>query len=122
MQESVLDKIKSEKLKVYVVWTTVLGGDNREAAERATKKIPDKRAVHFWDDDQSLGLIYGKIVELPRNRKLAWDIYFLYGSETVWKKVPPKPADWMHQLGNDEKLLNGEKLQEMVQKQLKDVK
>ncbi|MCH8273233.1 MAG: hypothetical protein IH851_00385 [Armatimonadetes bacterium] len=119
MQEQVLNKIGSNKLKVSVVWTPVLGGDNRRAAQDAVKLVPDKRATHYWDADKSLGLSYGKIVELPRGGKLAWDIYFVHDGKAEWKDGPPKPDYWMHQLGRDERRLDGDKLREAVQKIMK---
>ncbi len=118
MQESVLDKLKSDSLRVYVVWTPLLREDNRTAAGQSLAYITDERATHFWDEDKSLGLSFGKLVTLPRQRELAWDVYFVFDGEAEWTQSPPQPTVWMHQLGLDERPLNGEKLQASVQKLL----
>ena len=117
MQTKVLDAVKSEKIKVYVVWTPVLSEDDRRTAGKAVQVVTDERAVHFWDDDKSLGFSLGKIVTLPRGRKLAWDVYFIFDPKAKWGNVPT-PAFWMHQLANDERKLDGEKLRMAVEKLL----
>lgn len=97
--------MKSDELSVHVVWTPVLASDSFEAAQQAPELIPDYRAKHYWDNDRSLGLAYARVVELPRGRALAWDIYFTYGRGAEWTSSPPEPAYWAHQLGFDERLL-----------------
>ncbi len=122
VQEQILKTIKSEKLKVYVVWTPVIVSDNRKAAVAAMQLIPDERAVHFWDPDRSLGLSYRRVVALPRGWRLAWDIYLAYDASGKWGDQPHKPADWMHQLGKDERRLDGAKLRASVEKLLEGVR
>ena len=115
MQDNILAKLSSDNLRVYVVWTPVLREDNRTAAGQSIAQITDSRAVHFWDEDKSLGLSFGKLVTLPRQRELAWDVYFVFDEQSEWTETPPKPTDWMHQLGTDERLLDGDKLRESVE-------
>ncbi len=118
VQDNVLAKLDNDNLRVYVVWTPVLREDNRTAAGQSVAYITDTRAVHFWDEDKSLGLSFGKLVTLPRQRELAWDVYFVFGKDAVWIESPPTPADWMHQLGVDERLFDGDKLRASVEKLL----
>ncbi len=116
VREQILESLNTENVKVYVVWTHVLREDDRMAADEATHLIQHDRAQHFWDDDKSLGLSFGKIVTLPRERTLAWDVYFVFDSEAEWTDdQPPTPIEWMHQLGIDERTLDGEKLRTSVQ-------
>ena len=111
-----LEKVQSDQLSVHVVWTPVLAKDDFESAKVARSLIPDPRAVHYWDGDQALGLAYGKVLELPRGRELAWDIYFAYGEGVEWGDVVPPPTDWVHQLGRDDKHLgDGGKLRGSVE-------
>ncbi len=105
----------ADNVKVYVVWTPVLREDDRMAASDATELIQANLVQHFWDEDKSLGLSFGKIVTLPRDRTLAWDVYFVFDQEAVWQDEPPMPTDWMHQLGIDEKTLDGETLRMSVE-------
>lgn len=108
-----------ERLKVYVVWTPVLREDDRQTAVKAIGKVPDERAIHFWDADKSLGFSLGKTVTLPRERELAWDVYFAFDAQAEWDDIPPQPADWMHQLGTDERKLDGQTLRVSIEKLLK---
>ena len=119
VQTEILEAVANEKVKVYVVWTPVLQEDNRQAAAKVMRLIPDNRAEHFWDADKSLGFSLGKVVTLPRERKLAWDVYFAFDAKAKWDDVPSKPADWMHQLGTDERTLDGQKFRMTVEKLLK---
>lgn len=106
VQESVLDTIDSRDLAVHVVWTPVLESDDYEAAVASRKELlTDPRTIHYWDGDQDLGLLYGKLLTLPSGRVLAWDIYFVFAPGTRWNEEAPVPADWAHQLGGDERHL-----------------
>ena len=115
MQQEILEVVNDEKLTVYVVWTPVLQEDDRQAAIKAIGKVPDERATHFWDADKSLGFSLGRTVTLPRERQLAWDVYFVFDADAEWGDGPPQPSDWMHQLGTDERKLDGEKLRNAVE-------
>lgn len=116
VREQILENLNSDNVKVYVVWTPVLREDDRTTANEATQLIEDDRVQQFWDDDKSLGLSFGKIVTLPRERTLAWDVYLIFDREAEWQDQPPVPADWMHQLGIDEKTLDGKKLLTSVER------
>ncbi len=118
MQQEILEAVTDERLKVYVVWTPVLREDDRQAAVNAIGKVFDERASHFWDADKSLGFALGKTVTLPRERELAWDVYFVFNVQAEWGDNPPKPEDWMHQLGTDKRKLDGEKLRVSIEKLL----
>jgi hypothetical protein len=110
VQQEVLEQVDSDDLSVFAVWMPVLGSDNAAAARGAESLLPDDRVTHYWDDDSSLGKLYGRLLSLPRGRKLAWDIYFVYASGIRWEEEPPLPTQWMHQLSRDERLLNGDTL------------
>ena len=120
--ENVLNEIDSEQLAVYVVWIPVLAGDSLAAAEKAAlTEVADMRATHFWDGDQNLGRAYGKALELPNGRDLAWDIYFTYAAGQEWGETVPAPADWSHQLGLDERhLKDGTRILESLEALLED--
>ncbi len=105
---------------MFVVWTPRYPGDNRAKAEAATKLVSDSRTSHFWDGKRYLGKEFGQILTLPGKRKFAWDVYLVFDARAKWKKTPPEPAEWMHQLGGDERRLDGEKLREVVAALLKE--
>ena len=103
--DNILSQIPDENLAVHVVWTPVLQSDNYKAATTAHEYFPDERAVFYWDGDQDLGMSYGRTIDLPRGRQLAWDIYFVYGPDVEWGDTVPLPTDWSHQLGIDKRSL-----------------
>ncbi len=126
MQDKILSVVKNEKVKVYVVWTPVLSEDTGQAAAKAVEIVSDERASHFWDGDKSLGFLLGKTVTLPRERKLAWDVYFVFDVKTKWGEgegegegdAAPPPAYWMHQLADDDRRLDAGKLKDRIQESL----
>lgn len=118
VQKEILEALSHEKLKVYVVWAPVLQEDDRQAAINAIGHISDERARHFWDADKSLGFSLGNVVTLPRDRKLAWDVYFAFDETATWGDMPPKPASWMHQLGTDARKLDGDSLRMSIERLL----
>ncbi|MEE8183906.1 MAG: hypothetical protein V3T95_01225, partial [Acidobacteriota bacterium] len=69
-----------------------------------------------WNGDQSLGIVYGKTVELPRGRDLAWDIYFVFDTGVEWGAQAPLPTDWAHRLGQDQRHLeDGRRLRQAIE-------
>ncbi len=114
MVHEVLGQVDSDDLSVAAVWMPVLGSDDATAGKAAESLLPDDRVSHYWDDDNSLGKLYGRLLTLPRGRQLAWDIYFVYPPGVRWEEEPPMPAQWMHQLGRDERHLNGDTLRGMI--------
>ena len=110
VHDNVLEQVDSENLAVFAVWMPVLGSDNAEAAKKAEALLSDPRVTHYWDSDNSLGKLYGRQLTLPRGRQLAWDVYFVYAPGVRWEDEPPAPTAWMHQLGRDERSLEGGEL------------
>src|SRR5262245_54291545 len=118
VQKTVLQKIHSDKLRVLVVWTPVLPWDNRDKALAAAKLIPDKRSTHLWDKARRLGKGYGKVLKLPGGGTLAWDVYMVFDAKALWKETSPAPPDWMHQLGQDSRRLDADKLRQEIDRLL----
>ena len=83
VQEKVLEKIDSRKLKAFVVWTPRYPGDSRTKALSSMKLVNDKRAVHFWDGSGQLGKHYGKTLALPAKQRFAWDVYFVFDGKAA---------------------------------------
>jgi hypothetical protein len=121
VQKKVLAKNGSDKLRVFVVWTPRYPGDNRDKAVAATSLISDNRATHFWDGGGRLGRQYGKIINLPKNRTFAWDVYFVLNAQAKWEKTPPAPTEWMHQLGEDSRTLDGDRLRQATGRLLEQI-
>ncbi len=119
VQENVLASIPDDRLVIHVVWMPILGPDSLADAMKSRQYISDARARHYWTPQQDLGILYGDLVKLPRNRELAWDIYFVYDEGTEWGDTSPVPTDWFHQLGSDGRHLeDGEGLRESIERLL----
>lgn len=119
--DAILAKIQDKDLAVHVVWSRILRSDTREEASKSRAIFTDPRVRHYWDGGRDLGLAYGRILDLPRGRPLAWDIYFAFGRNSAWKSDIPAPDAWAHQLGNDARLLgDGSALRAEVERLLRE--
>lgn len=99
-----------------MVWTSVYGGDNMEFANMGAAILNDKRVKQYYEKKPDLVASFGKIVPLPRDTPLAYDVYFLYDGKTEWKgETPPAPYDWWHQIIDDKRFLNGNRLRERIE-------
>ncbi len=108
MQETTLAKVNDPNLRVYVVWTPMLAPDFEFTVKRATTRVPDVRASHYWDRDGQLSKDYARVLQLAQGAK-AWDLYLVYSRDAEWKETPPTPYSFMDKigLGHD---LDGDKL------------
>lgn len=119
MQEHVLGTIKSAKLAAYVVWLPVLNYQDaptlQKNARRYHNRIPDPRALHYTDPEGYTGKAYGAIMEIPHGAP-AWDIYFVFDAQVQWGEKPPRPTEWMHQLGrvDPSRRLDAKRMAEIV--------
>ncbi len=84
MQSDILAKHTSASVRVYAVWLPILAGDSR--SQWHATFLPDRRAVHFWDENRIVGQWFAEKVE--GHRGVVWDAYFLYGPEAKWEGMP----------------------------------
>lgn len=98
IKASVLDAYPEADIQVSIVWIDMLPSDNEEAAIKSSSIFDDSRVKQFYDPDRKSGYAIGKDL-LNENVGPAWDIYLYYKAEAEWKSKPPKPIEWMHQLG-----------------------
>ncbi len=115
MHTDILEQIKDPGLSVHVIWLPVMRDDTSASLESATQTMPDSRVRHYWDDDLSLGLGFGKLVDLPNGDDLAWDVYFVYDRGAQWSDHPGPPDSWWHQLRRDDhRVLSTARLREYL--------
>lgn len=119
IRDEVVLKVKDKRLATYSVFLPMVAGDSAANALEPAKGMKIAGIPSFWDGDQVLGRAFAKVVELPKGRKIAWDIYFIYGPDVVWGDAPPKPTYRMHQLAEDERCLDADKFREAVQNDLR---
>ena len=90
-----LEKDGSTDVAVYVVWSSQVGGKERNVGQ-AAKMVPDRRALHYWDGDQLVGKAFQPLLQTP---DAAWDVWMLFDKGVRWEgDAPPRPAWWEHQL------------------------
>lgn len=99
VDESVVTAYPSADVSIFVVWIDILPSDDYAAAQRVAGIFNDPRVRQFHDPNRLVGDAFAKgLLEQPP----AWDMYLLYAAtpQQLWVDHPPKPADWMHQLGS----------------------
>ena len=92
-----LKGVTDPRVKAYIVWLPIFGGDFKGEARKLSSSFRDKRVSYFLDPESLSGKQWERV--LKTERSIAWDVYLLYGADANWKEEPPQPAFWMHQLG-----------------------
>ena len=92
-----LRNVTDERLRVYIVWLPIFGGDFKGEQRKLSQRFRDKRVSYFSDSESLSGKLWEQV--LKTGRPIAWDVYLLYQPDAKWKEEPPEPDYWMHQLG-----------------------
>ncbi len=98
VNESVVNAYPSADVSIFIVWIDILAMDDYAAAQRMTVVFNDPRVRQFHDPNRLVGDAFAKgLLDEPP----AWDMYLLYAAseQQLWVDSPPKPTNWMHQLG-----------------------
>ena len=83
-----LREINRQDVRVFVIWEPVLPTDLVAPSTAALARIPDARAVQYWDRKRALSHLLGE-----HNRStVVWDYIAVYEPGTVWQDAPPKPV------------------------------
>ena len=70
---------------MYAVWVPFLGA-NGQSADLSRQVFPDPRVVQYWDGGALTSRWFAQNVD--HSPGLAWDVYYLYGPDATWAKVP----------------------------------
>lgn len=111
-------KVADPRLRVFCVWTPAFPSDGQKLALEGAGILSDKRCLNFWDQGGKYGVEFGPVVRLPANKIFAFDVYFVYRPGARWEEKPPAPSDWMHQIIDDPRFLDGPKLASILQREL----
>ena len=84
-----MDEYPSEQLSVYAIWLRMLVGDSSDEWDETV--MPDLRVQHFWDTELEAAQWFAKRVDGYDG--VAWDVYYLYGPEATWEKLPTPLVD-----------------------------
>lgn len=113
-----LDEIADPRLKMFVVWESILSGDSRAIAAKQAARGTDPRIVYqAWDGDNLTGQAWSGAMRIGSP---AWDVYFLYGPDGTWTADrPTTPVYWQHQgAGGRDNWLNYDKLKARIEQLL----
>lgn len=113
-----LEEISDPRLKMIVVWESMLSGDSRDIAVRQTRRGTDPRILYqAWDPENLTGEVWAGVMNIGSP---AWDVYFLYGPDATWSPdAPTTPAYWQHQgAGGRENWLNYDELKAQIEQLL----
>ena len=100
VNEAVVAAYPVADVSIFVVWIDILRSDDYAAAQRVAGIFNDPRVRQFHDPNRRAGEVFAiGLLEQPP----AWDMYLLYAAtpRQLWVDHPPRPVDWMHQLGSD---------------------
>ena len=96
VERTVLSRIESKNLTVFVVWVPRVKA-KRKDVPLASRIIDDPRTRQYWDGSYVTGAAFENTLEIGEP---AWDVYMAYGRGIRWTgNLPPHPTFWMHQLG-----------------------
>jgi hypothetical protein len=100
VQKSILTDFPDTGVSLSVIWIDMLPTDNAEQAQKMANTIRDPRVRHFHDPRASrlAGRAFARGLLSPAAGP-AWDIYMFYEKGQEWRDGPPRPVEWMHQLG-----------------------
>ena len=93
----ILKSVTDDRVRAYVVWLPIFGGDFLGESRRLSRSFGDKRVSYFTDPNSLTGDLWERV--LQTKREIAWDVYLIYGADARWREhEPPMPDFWMHQL------------------------
>jgi hypothetical protein len=84
VQSEILEKNRSARLGVDVVWLPMLPGDSEQLIDR--RVLSDPRVTYYWDPGRTVGAWFSGHV--THKQGITWDAYFLYGPQATWGSVP----------------------------------
>jgi hypothetical protein len=102
MNKDLLSKTNDPRLQTFVVHVPRMNPPPKETDVReAAKLLRNDYVHHYWNPSGSFGreLSNGLGLRVDGKDVYAWDVWLVYGPDTVWDgELPPKPEYLMHQL------------------------
>lgn len=91
----------ADSVQFIVVWINMLQADDWVAATRAAAIFdPFAHVAQFHDPHQRIGQALAAALGAPE--QIAWDFYVCFRPGIHWLNEPPRPHEWLHQLGQQE--------------------
>ena len=102
VQQAILDEHPDADLKVYAIWFSMFGTENRD--DWPADVLTDRRVVHWWDENKVVGRYYMPRVARMRDTMapgstgfagdVLWDSYLVHGPEARWDEGPAGLRRW----------------------------
>jgi hypothetical protein len=83
-----LKEFSGKPVRTFVVWEPVLWTDWSSPSTSALERIPDPRALQFWDKGRLLSHAMGE----RDGHGIVWDYVAVYRPGATWNDVAPPPA------------------------------
>ncbi len=86
-------------LRIFVVWEPILPTDWLRPTATVLSRIPDTRAVQYWDKGHLIAKEIGREISGSQEPSCCqadgtlWDVIVLYPPNTRWGKLPPTFID-----------------------------
>jgi len=87
-----MQQFEGKPVRAFVVWEPVLPTDWFSPSTAILGKIPDRRAVQFWDRNRLISHSMGE----HNGRGVVWDYIAVYPAGAVWKD---RPTEALYQSG-----------------------
>lgn len=94
--EKVLERDRSNRVRVLVVWEPILPTDWIRPGRMVEKRISDPRVTQFWDKHHLVAQEVSRQLESTperdccRHNGTLWDVAALYPPAEQWKKAAPE--------------------------------
>jgi hypothetical protein len=85
-------------LGAMIVWIEMLAEDKEADIIALAREMTDPRIRWFHDPRHRAGRAIA--TSLGGTGQVAWDVYLFFDAGVEWKKQPPAPGQWAHQLGD----------------------
>lgn len=83
-------------MRVFVVWEPILGSDFMAPTTGVLQRIPDRRARHYWDEDQIVAKLMKRDARPPQptpgcceSDGTLWDLAAVYPKGARWEATLP---------------------------------
>ena len=102
MQEELLDTHADADVRVYAIWFSMFGTEQRD--DWPPDILTDRRVTHWWDEGKAAGRWYMPRIDEMRDTmasgsggfagNVLWDSYLVYGPEARWDDSPTGLRRW----------------------------
>jgi hypothetical protein len=87
VRENILDKEKSQDLRIYAVWLNQRSTDGRDTIDEST--LADPRVTQYWDGAGITGTYFAEndLGGLGYSG-FVYDVYYVFGPDAAWADDP----------------------------------